>query len=694
MEEGIALENVDSIDLTNPATAAAMQKATTTTTAAAAAAAIVPDSQHHQQQQQQILIQTQQDMIEDDGERRVPTSTGSNGTGNGSRKNREIRELLKESSSVVVGHPEEPVLTYYKCDVCFAEPIITRWHCLDCTDFDTCENCYQSHSHDRGHRMKYIFSTPKSIAGTDVGVPDSSSALGTVAVPAMTSTATPSLGIAIPSGESGDESNGGIRQQHVRGIPRTTGATNAIAGAASTTASSQQPTSGNANGSGAGRRRNQPIAVRSPNTAMDDMNEILEGCEIGSIPPSNMSTNLAVSFLHYYDCGLDALKQEYSAAAAAASSPRQENMLGRTYSTKFQPASQTPKSQLSENRADLQFICLSGMLLAGITLPVAGRSKKYRPAWTVPSADTPTPTLSNYAPLTDRLVANLMALLSQLELYDTYSWFSDPVPSTVPGYYEVIQRPSDLGSTRDRLLRGDFHPPLESSDRPQDVIIVVLRRFRRCVRRIWHNAVSFNPKGHPIHEAAHTLSQLFQQQMEILCARMCVDFAQVTSNPAGLRPDSPPPQQKIDESHAAAGMMAAANADVDESRNDRKRSRVASDSTSQQQQSSKAPRQAVQSTRPPFSSTLTTTAASRSSVPTVTSAAASLPIHPTPTSSQPVAVTTPAQVSVSLLRHENLERDHLALANEVYSLRQQLNTMKTKLDSVVSALRGVSRNLN
>ena len=73
----------------------------------------------------------------------------------------------------------------------------------------------------------------------------------------------------------------------------------------------------------------------------------------------------------------------------------------------------------------------------------------------------------------------------------------DPVELDIPDYFDVITHPMDFGTIQSRLETQAY------SSREE---------FAADMRRVFSNAKTYNPEGHPVWKAADTLSQFFEQK--------------------------------------------------------------------------------------------------------------------------------------------------------------------------------------
>jgi hypothetical protein len=75
-------------------------------------------------------------------------------------------------------------------------------------------------------------------------------------------------------------------------------------------------------------------------------------------------------------------------------------------------------------------------------------------------------------------------------------------PESIPDYFEIIKQPMDLGTIRQRLESGEYGTDPEA--------------FRRDVRLVWSNAMSYNPPDTEYYVIAKNLNEIFEQKMQFL----------------------------------------------------------------------------------------------------------------------------------------------------------------------------------
>lgn len=93
------------------------------------------------------------------------------------------------------------------------------------------------------------------------------------------------------------------------------------------------------------------------------------------------------------------------------------------------------------------------------------------------------------------------AMLTSIEREDRYGFFCnpvDPVQSSAPNYFKIIREPMDLGTIKDRLSYASRY---EYEDFVADMLLV------------WCNAITYNKKGHVVHEEALRLYSKFVEKL-------------------------------------------------------------------------------------------------------------------------------------------------------------------------------------
>ncbi|KAL0320625.1 UNVERIFIED_CONTAM: Transcription factor GTE4 [Sesamum radiatum] len=86
-----------------------------------------------------------------------------------------------------------------------------------------------------------------------------------------------------------------------------------------------------------------------------------------------------------------------------------------------------------------------------------------------------------------------------------YGWvFNEPVNAKALGlvdYHDIIKHPMDLGTIKTRLSQNWYKSP---------------RDFAEDVRLVFHNAMTYNPKGQDVHIMAEQLLQIFEERWAII----------------------------------------------------------------------------------------------------------------------------------------------------------------------------------
>ncbi|KAL3654950.1 hypothetical protein CASFOL_000736 [Castilleja foliolosa] len=73
----------------------------------------------------------------------------------------------------------------------------------------------------------------------------------------------------------------------------------------------------------------------------------------------------------------------------------------------------------------------------------------------------------------------------------------DIVKHNIPDYFTIIKHPMDLGTVKKKLLSNHYSNPMD---------------FAADVRLTFKNAMTYNPKGHVVHDMAHEMSKLFDMK--------------------------------------------------------------------------------------------------------------------------------------------------------------------------------------
>lgn len=111
---------------------------------------------------------------------------------------------------------------------------------------------------------------------------------------------------------------------------------------------------------------------------------------------------------------------------------------------------------------------------------------------------------------------NCSTLLQRLMKHQ-HSWvFNEPVNAKALGlhdYHVIIKHPMDLGTIKNRLSQNWYKSP---------------REFAEDVRLVFHNAMSYNPKGQDVHVMAEHLSQIFEERWAVIEAEYNSDWRHQT----------------------------------------------------------------------------------------------------------------------------------------------------------------------
>ncbi|KAJ3042135.1 hypothetical protein HK097_002108 [Rhizophlyctis rosea] len=95
-------------------------------------------------------------------------------------------------------------------------------------------------------------------------------------------------------------------------------------------------------------------------------------------------------------------------------------------------------------------------------------------------------------------IARCEAALRKMEARrDLVEPFLYPVPHTVPGYYQQIKNPIDLGTVRTKLREGKYEREKE---------------FERDVKLMFSNCFQFNLQGEPVYEQGAALKRIFESE--------------------------------------------------------------------------------------------------------------------------------------------------------------------------------------
>jgi len=108
----------------------------------------------------------------------------------------------------------------------------------------------------------------------------------------------------------------------------------------------------------------------------------------------------------------------------------------------------------------------------------------------------------------------LCGFIEQVIATDTNCWFCDPVPRSEPGYYEAISSPMDLGTCKDKCIKNFKH--LSS--------VELFDMISQDIKQIWVNAVTFNPKRHPVYDMASKNSVIVTNSLRVLAGLLNIPW--------------------------------------------------------------------------------------------------------------------------------------------------------------------------
>ncbi|XP_055801144.1 transcription factor GTE4-like isoform X2 [Solanum dulcamara] len=112
-----------------------------------------------------------------------------------------------------------------------------------------------------------------------------------------------------------------------------------------------------------------------------------------------------------------------------------------------------------------------------------------------------------------------------------HGWvFKEPVNVEALGlhdYHDIIKHPMDLGTIKARLSQNWYKSP---------------REFAEDVRLVFHNAMTYNPKGHDVHVMSEQLSKIFEDRWAVIDAEFNPDWRYQMYHDAGL---PTPPSRKV-----------------------------------------------------------------------------------------------------------------------------------------------------
>jgi len=96
----------------------------------------------------------------------------------------------------------------------------------------------------------------------------------------------------------------------------------------------------------------------------------------------------------------------------------------------------------------------------------------------------------------------LCAIEQIIFLGEEASWFTSPVPKSVPNYHQLIKEPMDLGTIKDKIESGEL-----ISSTTVEGLQSLIKECLRLLELVWINAQTFNPPKHMIHKLAVQLNQ-------------------------------------------------------------------------------------------------------------------------------------------------------------------------------------------
>ncbi|KAH6835701.1 hypothetical protein C2S53_017729 [Perilla frutescens var. hirtella] len=104
----------------------------------------------------------------------------------------------------------------------------------------------------------------------------------------------------------------------------------------------------------------------------------------------------------------------------------------------------------------------------------------------------------------NQVFKNCSSLLQRL-MKHKFGWvFNEPVNAKSLGlvdYHDIIKHPMDLGTIKTKLSQNLYKSP---------------REFAEDVRLVFHNAMTYNPKGQDVHVMAEQLLQIFEERWAVI----------------------------------------------------------------------------------------------------------------------------------------------------------------------------------
>ncbi|KAL8510135.1 hypothetical protein ACS0TY_017089 [Phlomoides rotata] len=104
----------------------------------------------------------------------------------------------------------------------------------------------------------------------------------------------------------------------------------------------------------------------------------------------------------------------------------------------------------------------------------------------------------------NQVFKNCSSLLQRL-MKHKFGWvFNEPVNAKALGlvdYHDIIKHPMDLGTIKTKMSQNQYQSP---------------REFAEDVRLVFHNAMTYNPKGQDVHFMAEQLLQIFDERWGVI----------------------------------------------------------------------------------------------------------------------------------------------------------------------------------
>lgn len=101
----------------------------------------------------------------------------------------------------------------------------------------------------------------------------------------------------------------------------------------------------------------------------------------------------------------------------------------------------------------------------------------------------------------------------------------DVIRFGIPHYFNVVQKPMDLGTVEMKLIMSDPRGPPKDRSKlkaytPEMGAYGSVADVAGDVRQIWENTRKFNGKDHVVSQAADKLDQMFEKQLSSLPAEV------------------------------------------------------------------------------------------------------------------------------------------------------------------------------